>query len=205
MWELCIGDIKGALSLVEASLADDAFTSFGVNFKDPFNAPSAEFAIPSRPDANWYKISVGSIDFVSTEGDVSLHALLPDGIRLDTNDLARDSYRRVTSIRLPGAVVRCLRHSVVRSCWVEVGELSLDAAIDMYSAPIGWRETAEKQAIFISEQDEATGRLLGIARTKAYKWTPAPRRLFVVAIDRYADDIVRKDGLHGPASSAAPL
>ncbi|KAI0035556.1 hypothetical protein K488DRAFT_82999 [Vararia minispora EC-137] len=176
MWELQFGDMKATLTLSEARLIGDAISSFGANFKDPFNAPAAEFAIPSRPDANWYKVSLSSVDVISTEGDVAFQVLLPTGLRLDTNDLAGDTYRRVTSLRIPGASLRVMRHCVARDCWVEAGELGLEVTLEMYSAPVGWQETAKRQAEFIAKEDARTGRLLGIAKTQARKWTPAPMR-----------------------------
>ncbi|KZV70698.1 hypothetical protein PENSPDRAFT_752360 [Peniophora sp. CONT] len=174
MWEVQFGDIKGSLSSADARTLGTAFGSFWANFKDPFNAPAADYAIQSRPDGNFYKISLAGIDLMSAAGDVAMQLCLPSGLRLDTNDLATDSYKRVISVQIPEAVVRCLRRCSSRDVWVEAGEVRLDALLDVYMAPPHWQEGAAKQAEYMAEQDQKTGRLIGVAETPAKMWTPAP-------------------------------
>ncbi|VDB95270.1 unnamed protein product [Peniophora sp. CBMAI 1063] len=174
MWEVQLGEIKGSLSSADTRTFGVAFGSFWTNFKDPFNSPAADYAIQSRPDGNFYKISIAGIDLMSSVGDVAMQLCLPTGLRFDTNDLATDSYKRVISIRVPEAVVRCLRRCASRDIWIEAGEIRLDALLDMYMAPPHWQEVAAHQAEYMAEQDRETGRLIGIAETPAKRWTPAP-------------------------------
>jgi hypothetical protein len=75
-----------------------------------------------------------------------------------SNDLAGNSYRKVTSISVPKVITRFL-HSLGKNCWVEAGEVVFDAVLDHYSSPPGWQGSAQSQAKFLAEQDEPTGRL----------------------------------------------
>lgn len=75
-----------------------------------------------------------------------------------SNDLAGNSYRKVTSISVPKVITRFL-HSLGKNSWVEAGEVVFDAALDHYSSPPGWQGSAQSQAKFLAEQDEPTGRL----------------------------------------------
>jgi hypothetical protein len=75
-----------------------------------------------------------------------------------SNNLAGNNYRKVTSFSVPKVITRFL-HSVGKNNWVEGGEVVFDAALDQYSSPPGWQESARAQAKFLAEQDEPTGRL----------------------------------------------
>jgi hypothetical protein len=49
-WELNFGAMKGLLSAPQGRTLQSAIDAFTMNFKDPINAPAAEFALPSDPD-----------------------------------------------------------------------------------------------------------------------------------------------------------
>ena len=49
-WELNLGAVKGLLSAPQGRTLQSAIDSFTMNFKDPINAPAAEFALPLDPD-----------------------------------------------------------------------------------------------------------------------------------------------------------
>lgn len=205
MWEVQFGDIKGSLPSAEARTLGAALGSFWTNFKDPFNAPAADYAIQSRPDGNFYKISFAGIDLMSSAGDVAMQLCLPTGLRFDTNDLATDSYKRVISVRVPEVVVRCLRRCATRDVWVEAGEVRLDALIDAYMAPPHWQEAATRQTEFMAEQDKKTGRLLGVTETLAKKWSPAPSECLDMGIPpRLMCDCYRSLGVHCTLALPSP-
>lgn len=90
-----------------------------------------------------------------------------------SNDLAGSNYRKVTSLSVPGVITRFL-HSLGKNNWVEAGEVVFDAALDIYSSPLGWQGSALSQAKFLAEQDEPTGRLrkLKIGLGMRGRWIP---------------------------------
>ena len=104
------------------------------------------------------KLTLESVDLVVSTGDAAVEASVPKGLCLERNDLAGNHYRKVTSVRVPEAQVRCLHRYVPRERWMEVAAVSLDASADVYSCPPGWRESAQAQRAFVAEQDVLTGR-----------------------------------------------
>ena len=107
-------------------------------------------------------MSLGRIDIVWEADRVAAHVDIPPGVSLDMNDLAGTYYRKVTSIRLPKSSVCLLQHPPRRDQWIETGEVVLDGAVDIYSCPPQWRESARRQALFLQDQDSLTGRLRDI-------------------------------------------
>ena len=105
------------------------------------------------------KFGLGSIDVVWLTGPAAVSLSVPDGFRLDRNDLAGESYQSVTSIRIPFASVKALHVSPKSpNTWFEVAQCTFDSVIDMYAAPQGWQEHAHKQRVFIMQQDAPTRR-----------------------------------------------
>jgi hypothetical protein len=54
IWEINVGAVKGVFSASHVRTLRSALDAFSMNYKDPMNAPAAEFAVPSAPDG-WYK------------------------------------------------------------------------------------------------------------------------------------------------------
>ncbi|KAI0368271.1 hypothetical protein BV20DRAFT_969313 [Pilatotrama ljubarskyi] len=159
IWEIHLGDVKATINAYEARLLSCVGSSFGINFSDPLNAPAKEYAIPSDPDVTFLKIQVDTVNVVWLVGEAAAELSLPEGLRIDMNDLAGKSYRRVTSVRLPQGTVKLLLTSKQdHSRWIEAASMGLDVDADIYSAPPGWRELARRQTDFIAEQDALTGR-----------------------------------------------
>ena len=105
------------------------------------------------------KVQVDAVSVVWLVEEAAAELSLPRGLRLDTNDLAGKSFRRVTSLRLPeGSAKLLLSSKQDQSKWIEAADAQLDVDLDIYSTPCGWRESARKQTEFISEQDAPTGR-----------------------------------------------
>lgn len=91
-----------------------------------------------------------------------------------SNDLAGNKYRKVTSLSVPKVIIRVVHSLGKRNDWVEAGEVVFDVALDSYSSPLGWQESALLQSKFLAEQDEPTGRLrkLKIALGQRGRWLP---------------------------------
>ncbi len=150
--------------------------AFGLNFADPLNAPAAEYDLPSDPDGlflkdepkyftaddalvTFIKLSLDVLNVVWDAGNAALELELTDGLRLDSNDLAGLSYSKVTSIRIPHAIVRILLHSDTElNPLYEATELTADVNVDLYSAPADWPHKAKIQSEFLAAQDGHTGR-----------------------------------------------
>jgi hypothetical protein len=105
------------------------------------------------------KISIASVELTWSAELVSAHFHMPQGLRMASNDLAGNNHRKVTSLTVPKVIVRFLHTSGKNNDWVEAGEVVFDVALDSYSAPSGWKESALSQAKFLAKQDEPTGRL----------------------------------------------
>jgi hypothetical protein len=63
-WELNFGAVKGMLSVSQCQTLQSALDAFTMNYKDPINAPAAEFALPSDPDG--LQCSAFAIDVMFT-------------------------------------------------------------------------------------------------------------------------------------------
>ncbi|KAK0212569.1 hypothetical protein DFS33DRAFT_1370154 [Desarmillaria ectypa] len=158
VWEIKMGSIKGVLSAAEASTITNAITSFRVNFSDVANAPAVEYALPSYPDVTFMKVRLSSVHVTWKAGDAAGILSLPEGLRLDNNNLGGRFHRQLTSIRIPVACVKMLLHHL-SDRWLEAGEMIVDAYIDMYTSPVNWRNMAAAQESFVKEQDALTGRI----------------------------------------------
>ncbi|KAI0633565.1 hypothetical protein C8Q77DRAFT_1157760 [Trametes polyzona] len=159
IWEIRAGNVKAAINPYEAALLSSAGAAFGLNFSDPLNAPAKDYAIPSDPDVTFLKVQIDSVNMIWLADGAAAELALPAGLRLDMNDLAGKSYRKVTSVRVPeGAAKLLLASKQDRARWIEAADAQLSIDLDIYSAPPGWRESAQKQTNFIAEQDRITGR-----------------------------------------------
>ncbi|RDX54978.1 hypothetical protein OH76DRAFT_1397305 [Lentinus brumalis] len=159
IWEIHAGDVKAALTAYEAQLLSAVLSSFSLNFSDPLNAPAKEYATPSDPDVTFLKVNVDTVNVVWAVGNAAAELALPSGLRLDMNDLAGKTFRKVTGIRLPRCAVKLLLASKQDSArWIEAADVRFDVDIDIYSAPPGWEESARLQAAFLAQQDALTGR-----------------------------------------------
>lgn len=105
------------------------------------------------------KVSIDGLDLVWKAGGAALNFCAPKGLRIDFNDLAGKTYKKVNSIRLRQGVLKLLLASGPnQSSWLEAAHAEVDCCIDLYRAPKGWQEAARKQAKFFVEQDAPTGR-----------------------------------------------
>ncbi|KAI0267154.1 hypothetical protein BC834DRAFT_969170 [Gloeopeniophorella convolvens] len=184
IWELNLGAIKGALSASQGRTMQSAFDAFGTNYRDPINAPAAEFALPADPDATFLKITLASVDLTWSAELASVYVSLPQGLRMESHGLAGNTYRKVLSLRVPKVVTRLLHASARRrNDWVEAGELVFDVTLDDYSCPPDWQESAAAQAKFLEEQDALTGRLrkFKVGLGKRGSWLP-PRSIYTAVL-----------------------
>lgn len=99
------------------------------------------------------------MDLVWKAGGAALHFYAPKGVRIDFNDLAGQTYKKVNSIRLrQGILTLLLASGPNQSSWLEAAHVEVDCCVDLYKAPKGWQEAAQSQAEFVVEQDAPTGR-----------------------------------------------
>lgn len=85
---------------------------------------------------------------------------LPEGVKVNTNDLAADQYRKVISLKIPRMSTKVLVTSRVQGAsWLEAGELAADAYVDIYSAPTDYLSLNAAQVAFVEEQDRSTDRV----------------------------------------------
>jgi len=105
------------------------------------------------------KVTVDGLDLVWKAGGAVLHFCVSKGIRIDFNDLAGKTYKKVNSIRLrQGTLKLLLASGPNQSSWLEAAHVEFGCCIDLYRAPKGWQEAAQNQAQFFVGQDAPTGR-----------------------------------------------
>lgn len=106
------------------------------------------------------KLNLKSLDVAWVAYQTGLHLHISQGIKLDYNDLAGSSYKKVTEIRIFHAVLRALLRSGMtnRETWLEAGSVTFDVGVDIYSSPKGWCEAAAAQTKYIAAQDALTRR-----------------------------------------------
>ena len=86
-------------------------------------------------------------------------ASLPEGVKVDSNDLGTHQYKRVISVRAPHICFKVLFiGSSERNTWLEAAEVVADAYADIYLAPKGHHEMTLAQVAFVEAQDKLTGR-----------------------------------------------
>ena len=59
-WEISVGSVKGVFFASHVRTLRSALDTFAMNYKDPMNAPAAEFALPVPPDG-WYQSALTAI------------------------------------------------------------------------------------------------------------------------------------------------
>ena len=105
------------------------------------------------------KVNVDTVNVVWSVGNAAAELTLPNGLRIDMNDLAGKTFRKVTGVRIPRCAVKLLLASKQdRARWIEAADARFDVDIDIYSAPPGWEESARLQTEFLAQQDALTGR-----------------------------------------------
>lgn len=105
------------------------------------------------------KLSLDALDLTWKAGHAAIALSLDQGLKVESNDLAGQFHRKVTSLRLPHASVKVLLTAPSgHQPWLEAAELDMDVYFDIYSSPDGWKDTARAQADFIRVQDAPTNR-----------------------------------------------
>lgn len=121
------------------------------------------------------KVVIDGLDLVWKAGGAALHFYVPRGVRIDFNDLAGKTYKKVNSIRLRQGILKLLLSSGPnQSSWLEAAHVEVDCCIDLYRALNGWQDAARKQAKFMVEQDAPTRRARKLIML--HGWTEEFRR-----------------------------
>ncbi|TFY67887.1 hypothetical protein EVG20_g3774 [Dentipellis fragilis] len=168
VWEINVGAIKAILSGLEGRAFMAASDAFIVNYRDILNSPAEEFTLSPDPDATFLKVSFSEADVVWQSSKAAVQVCVPQGLGLESNNLAGNHYRQLVTLRLPQILTRLLYRQTARNRWLETGRIEFDGAMDLYSSPMGWKESSIKQAAFIAEQDTLSGRVQNLfsSRTK---------------------------------------
>ena len=112
------------------------------------------------------KISLDALDAVWKVDTSAVHIALPKGLRMDNNNLGGKLHRTMTSLRIPEMSVKLLTSATMHhNRWLEAASIKVNADVDIYTSPAGWRELAEDQLDFVNEQDYLTGRAAEMLKT----------------------------------------
>jgi hypothetical protein len=113
----------------------------------------------SHEIVTFLKVSLDTVDATWHVGHAALQFVIPKGLRIDSNDLAGNSYRKVTSIRLRHACTKLLVSSrSSQPVWTEAAYAGFSACLDIYESPAGRWTAAKDQADFLAAEDAPTGR-----------------------------------------------
>jgi hypothetical protein len=185
IWEICLGHFKAILSPSEARILGAVGTAFKFNFVDAANIPAAQFLAPDDPDITFLKVRLVGLNITLRLGQSAIAVSLPSGLHFQSNDLARDLYRKVLGAKIPEIAVQLLISSPDDStAWYEAASLRMDGNVDVYTSPLNWRETAQAQREFVNEQDKLTDR----AKMMFIERTPSSQ----------SERIFHRNGLHLP-------
>lgn len=135
------------------------------------------------------KVSLGSVNVLWKAGTAALILTVPQGLKIDYNDLGGQYHKNMTSIRLPQFSIRMLLDYNKSNTWLEAAEIIADVFLDIYSSPVSWREMSAVQSEFVREQDRPTGRverfinMLKTARSKPGSYLFRMRTILASYID----------------------
>jgi hypothetical protein len=107
-------------------------------------------------------VFVNSVLAVWNADQAAIEVALPTGLKLQSNDLAGETYRKVTSVTVPRVEIRAMRKSITQEEWLQAGHMEMQMCADIYNCPRGWKESAHLQRLFLIEQDRPTGRLTDV-------------------------------------------
>ncbi|KAF7315604.1 hypothetical protein MIND_00075800 [Mycena indigotica] len=159
IWEIKLGCVKTILSAHDLAIVSAAINSFLLNFSDVSNAPAAAYQLPSYPDITFLKLSLEGLEVTWRLNRSGIHLSLPRGLAVDINDVGGKQYRKLTRLSVPSLLVKLLvRSSTADRRWLEAGGLETDVHLDLYAAPVGWKEKADAQTEFVTTQDQSTSR-----------------------------------------------
>ncbi|KAF8325178.1 uncharacterized protein EI90DRAFT_3157032 [Cantharellus anzutake] len=165
IWEFCLGSVHGSPSLQFLTVLRDCVTVFITNMKDTLNAPAAEFRLDYDPDVTFLAMQLHDVDLAIMSEAAAIRLFLSDGLRFASNDLAGHSYRKVKSVDIPISKVQFLLEDQVERgiagsrLWLEVGSAEFDLHMDVYHSPPNWQKDAERQILFVQNQDSLTRRV----------------------------------------------
>ncbi|WVW81321.1 hypothetical protein I302_103312 [Kwoniella bestiolae CBS 10118] len=148
LWEIVIPKVSAFLSPDLVAVLQAAGRSMGYTFSDPENGPSEIYVPKTPPDAI----------IMLTSGDSAISVEVPEGLSLDTSTLGTRSYSSMMGVLLPSLTVNILERGPKRT-WRLVGSAKAGAAIDIFKAPAGWKESVAQQQEFIRREDEETNRI----------------------------------------------
>lgn len=145
------------------------------------------------------------MDVTWKAGNAALVASFPEGIKISTNDLAAESYRKIISLAIPRLSTRLLVTSQVEgSVWLEAAELVADAYVDIYSAPKDYTALNAAQIAYVAEQDAPTGRVTKMVeglRKEQANLTGMPFKLdtsFPTSLSPMVDHVHHQNGMFLP-------
>jgi len=170
VWEIGVGPVKALLTSHDGRILMASLNAFRLNYTDLTNAPATEFGVPVDPDGEdqvfgrdhpltnylvtFIRFSTGLIDATWSAGETAVNLSIPSGLSVHTNDLHGQFCGKLTSVRLPLALLKVLLLSnASKTTWCEAADLSTDINLDIYRSP---KTRDPSQMDFIKGQDELT-------------------------------------------------
>lgn len=159
IWDFHIGAVQGDVTLPHLQAFLTSFRAFGANFIDRENAIPANYIPPLPPDVTFLTLKLDSVCLEICGSTAVCEVAIPEGIRLEFDDLAAKQILSRTCLDAPEATLRLLIPSAGRpGRWTEAAFLSADASIIMGYSSTLWRTKAEAQKSYLQSSDRQTAR-----------------------------------------------
>ncbi|KAG1828967.1 hypothetical protein EV424DRAFT_1507935 [Suillus variegatus] len=156
VWEIAVGPVKALLTSHDARIMLASMDAVRLNYTDLANAPATEFGVPADPDVTFIRFSASHVDVTWSAGATAANLSIPSGFSVHTNDLEGQFCGKITSVKLPLALLKILLSSRdSKTTWCEAADLSTDINLDIYRSP---KIRNPSQMDFMKGQDELTRR-----------------------------------------------
>jgi hypothetical protein len=158
LWELTAPRITAFLSPEFISIIQASISAVIYNFTDLENAPASFYIPKTPPDVTFFKLGIDEVAVTLFSDNTAVSLSLPDGVNLDTSSWATRSFSSAVGLVIPAIKVHLLEQDTYRRKWASTASIDTALALDVFSAPFGWREKASEQQKFLKREDGPTKR-----------------------------------------------
>ncbi|EIW72981.1 hypothetical protein TREMEDRAFT_42131 [Tremella mesenterica DSM 1558] len=188
LWEAVLPRISAFVSPEMAKTIGIAVQALLYNFEDVDNAPTEVYIQKSAPDVTFFKLSIDQTNMALFVNNAIATVELPAGVNLDTSTWATRTCKSTLGLVLPEVEVSLLTRQPTAQKWLPVAQASTALTLDLYRAPDGWQEAAQKQQAFIREQDALTKRICYLYSDEVIKTTGHHVHGVYLPVPNYFDD-----------------
>ncbi|KAI8057143.1 hypothetical protein BDF22DRAFT_227395 [Syncephalis plumigaleata] len=169
-WEIDAGRLSGRVRPAFLESVISAIQRLDYQMDDFENALPRHLSPPAYPDVTFLRVGLKQLDLtIWGSQETATRLLLPDGIRLEFQNLIGEKYSKKTRLTVPQIVIRSLAATksdtddpIISSSdllvWTEVAFIETSLDFTAYSHTSDWYEKRELQRNFLHDQDRNTRR-----------------------------------------------